>query len=111
MMVDAIVKEHPDKFAAAGTPDDITCQHQMPGKISLPFGMENGAPIENDLSNIKYFYDRGIRYITLTHSKDNQIGDSSGDTTRTWGGLSPFGIEVVKEMNRVGSYGRHLTRT
>jgi len=100
-MVDAIVKEHPDKFAAAGTPDDIIANTEA-GKISLPFGMENGAPIENDLSNIKYFYDRGIRYITLTHSKDNQIGDSSGDTTRTWGGLSPFGIEVVKEMNRVG---------
>jgi membrane dipeptidase len=100
-MVDAIVKEHPDKFAAAGTPDDIIANTKA-GKISLPFGMENGAPIENDLSNIKYFYDRGIRYITLTHSKDNQIGDSSGDTTRTWGGLSPFGIEVVKEMNRVG---------
>ena len=64
--------------------------------------MENGAPIENDIKNVKYFYDRGIRYITLTHSKDNQLGDSSGDTTRTWGGLSPFGIEVVKEMNRVG---------
>jgi len=100
-MVDAIIEEHPDKFAAAGTPDDIIANTKA-GKISLPFGMENGAPIENDLSNIKYFYDRGIRYITLTHSKDNQIGDSSGDTTRTWGGLSPFGIEVVKEMNRVG---------
>ncbi|MDZ7648508.1 MAG: membrane dipeptidase [Cytophagales bacterium] len=56
----------------------------------------------NDLANVKYFYDRGIRYITLTHSKDNQICDSSGDTTRTWGGLSPFGREVVSEMNRVG---------
>lgn len=100
-MIDGIVKEHPDKFAAAGTPDDILANTNA-GKISLPFGMENGAPIENDLANVKYFYDRGIRYITLTHSKDNQIGDSSGDTTRTWGGLSPFGIEVVKEMNRVG---------
>ena len=100
-MIDGIVKEHPDKFAPAGTPDDIIANTKA-GKISLPFGMENGAPIENDLANVKYFYDRGIRYITLTHSKDNQIGDSSGDTTRTWGGLSPFGVEVVKEMNRVG---------
>jgi membrane dipeptidase len=100
-MINAIIQEHPDKFAAAGTPDDIIANTKA-GKISLPFGMENGAPIENDLANVKYFYDRGIRYITLTHSKDNQIGDSSGDTTRTWGGLSPFGIEVVKEMNRVG---------
>jgi membrane dipeptidase len=100
-MIDGIVREHPDKFAPAGTPDDIIANTKA-GKISLPFGMENGAPIENDLGNVKYFYDRGIRYITLTHSKDNQIGDSSGDTTRTWGGLSPFGVEVVKEMNRVG---------
>jgi len=65
-------------------------------------GMENGAPIGNDLANIKYFYYRGIRYITLTHGKDNQICDSSYDTTRTWNGLSPFGEQVVKEMNRVG---------
>jgi membrane dipeptidase len=65
-------------------------------------GMENGAPIGNDLANVKYFYDRGIRYITLTHGKDNQICDSSYDTTRTWNGLSPFGEQVVKEMNRIG---------
>jgi len=48
------------------------------------------------------FYDRGIRYITLTHSKDNLICDSSYDTTRTWGGLSSFGKKVVGEMNRLG---------
>lgn len=100
-MVNAIIKENPDKFAPAVTPDEII-QNTKAGKLSFPLGMENGAPIENDIKNVKYFYDRGIRYITLTHSKDNQIGDSSGDTTRTWGGLSPFGIEVVKEMNRVG---------
>ena len=51
---------------------------------------------------MQYFYDRGIRYITLTHAKDNLICDSSYDTTGTWGGLSPFGRKVVKEMNRVG---------
>ena len=49
-----------------------------------------------------YFYKRGIRYITLTHGKDNHICDSSYDTTRTWKGLSPFGFDVVKEMNKVG---------
>lgn len=100
-MVDAIIKEHPDKFATAVTPDEIIANSKA-GKISFPFGMENGAPLENDIKNVKYFYDRGVRYITLTHSKDNQIGDSSGDTTRTWGGLSPFGVEVVREMNRLG---------
>lgn len=100
-MVNGIIREHPDKFAPAGTPDDIIANTKA-GKLSLPFGMENGAPIENDLSNVKYFYDRGVRYITLSHSKNNQICDSSGDTTQLWGGLSPFGIQVVKEMNRVG---------
>ena len=100
-MVDAIIKENPDKFASAVTPDEIISNTKA-GKLSFPLGMENGAPIENDLKNVKYFYDRGVRYITLTHSKDNQIGDSSGDTTRTWKGLSPFGVEVVKEMNRLG---------
>ena len=66
-------------------------------------GMENGAPLEGDINNVKYFYDRGIRYITLTHGKDNFICDSSYDTTPDrWGGLSPKGKEIVKEMNRVG---------
>jgi membrane dipeptidase len=85
----------------AKTPSEIE-QNFKEGKISLPMGMENGAPIGKDISNVKYFYDRGIRYITLTHGKDNQICDSSYDTSYTWNGLSPFGEEVVKEMNRVG---------
>ncbi|MEL6651336.1 MAG: dipeptidase, partial [Bacteroidota bacterium] len=72
------------------------------GKLALPMGMENGAPMMDDLANVKHFYDRGVRYVTLTHSKDNQICDSSYDTTRTWNGLSPFGERIVKEMNRVG---------
>jgi membrane dipeptidase len=64
--------------------------------------MENGAPIEGKLSNVKYFYDRGVRYITLTHSKCNHICDSSFDKERKWNGLSPFGRRLVKEMNRLG---------
>ncbi len=100
-MVEGITKLHPDKFAFAGTPAEAEANFQK-GIISLPMGMENGAPIENDLKNIAYFYQRGIRYITLTHALDNQICDSSYDTTRTWKGLSPFGVEVVKEMNSVG---------
>jgi membrane dipeptidase len=100
-MINGIIKTHSDKFANAGSPADIEANTKA-GKLSLPFGMENGAPVGNDLANVKYFYDRGIRYITLTHSKDNQISDSSYDTLRTWNGLSPFGEQVVKEMNRVG---------
>ena len=100
-MVRGITEAHPDKFAFAGTPAEVD-QNFEKGIVSLPMGMENGAPIEDDLENVQYWYDRGIRYITLTHSKDNQICDSSYDTTRTWNGLSPFGREVVKAMNDAG---------
>ncbi|CAN5393267.1 dipeptidase [soil metagenome] len=100
-MVTGIASNIPDKFALANSVEDVQ-KNFKEGKISLPMGMENAAPVGDDLKNVQYFYDRGIRYMTLTHSKDNQICDSSGDTTRTWGGLSPFGREVVKEMNRVG---------
>lgn len=100
-MVQGIAKALPDKFALAGTPAEVIANTRS-GKISLPMGMENGAPIGNELANVKYFYSRGIRYVTLTHAKDNQICDSSYDTTRTWNGLSPFGEKVVEEMNKVG---------
>lgn len=99
--VQAIPTLFPDKFALANTPSEVEANFKA-GKISLPMGMENGAPIGNDLKNLQYFFDRGIRYITLTHNKDNQICDSSGDTTHTWNGLSPFGVNVVEEMNRLG---------
>lgn len=100
-MINGIAEQIPDKFARANSPAEVEANFKA-GKISLPLGMENGAPIGDDLKNIKYFYDRGIRYITLTHGKDNQICDSSYDTTRTWDGLSPFGKQVVMEMNNVG---------
>jgi len=100
-MVAAFATDWPDKFAIATSVSDVRAQSKK-GLISLPMGMENGAPISGDLANLKYFYDRGIRYITLTHSKDNHICDSSYDTTHTWRGLSPFGKKVVKEMNRLG---------
>lgn len=100
-MVYGIAKAHPDKYAVAVSPDQVEANFKK-GLISLPMGMENGAPVGNDLSNVGYFYKRGIRYITLTHGKDNQICDSSYDTTRTWKGLSPYGRQVVAEMNRVG---------
>jgi membrane dipeptidase len=105
--VEGIVRLLPDKFARANSPDEIE-KNTKEGKISLPMVMENGAPIGNSLDNLKYFYDRGIRYITLTHNKDNQICDSSRDTTGTWGGLSPFGREVVAEMNNLGIMVRKL---
>jgi len=100
-MVRSIALAHPDKFAVAVSPKEVE-QNFRKDIISLPMGMENGAPIEGDLKNVAYFHQRGIRYITLTHATDNFICDSSYDTTRTWNGLSPMGKEVVREMNRVG---------
>lgn len=100
-MVYGVARAHPDKFAVAVSPKEVERNFRK-GIISLPMGMENGAPIENDLKNVAHFHERGIRYITLTHGKDNQICDSSYDSTYTWNGLSPFGEQVVAEMNRVG---------
>lgn len=100
-MINTIANQIPDKFVRANSAAEVDAAFKA-GKIALPLGMENGAPIGDDLANVKYFYDRGIRYITLTHGKDNQICDSSYDTTRTWNGLSPFGKNVVAEMNKVG---------
>jgi membrane dipeptidase len=100
-MIEGIVKAHPDKFAPARSPQDIIANTQA-GKISLPLGMENGAPIGDSIENVQYFFNRGIRYVTLTHGKDNQICDSSYDSLNRWNGLSPFGEKVVAEMNRIG---------
>ena len=71
-------------------------------KISLALGMENGTPIGGDLANLRHFYQRGIRYITLAHSESNHISDSSYDLRRRWQGLSPFGKELVVAMNNIG---------
>ena len=100
-MVEEIVENSPDKFAIARSVADVKQQFES-GLMSLPMGMENGSPIEGDLANLQHFYDRGIRYITLTHSLSNHISDSSYDENRQWNGLSKFGIRVVREMNRLG---------
>lgn len=100
-VVERIVATAPQKFAIALSPDDVE-KHFAEGLISLPMGMENGSPIDRDLANVKYFYDRGIRYITLAHSLSNQLSDSSYDDNKAHGGLSDFGREVVAEMVRLG---------
>jgi membrane dipeptidase len=99
--VENMVATAPEKFAIALSPADVR-SHFEQGIMSLPMGMENGSPIEGNLTNLKHFYDRGIRYITLAHSLSNHISDSSYDENRQWGGLSDFGVEVVREMNRFG---------
>ena len=100
-MVENIANEAPEKFELAYSTAEVE-ENFAKGIISLPMGMENGSPIEGDLANLKHFYDRGIRYITLTHSKANHISDSSYDEARPAGGLTDFGKTLVAEMNNIG---------
>ncbi len=99
-MVDRFARDWPDKFVIATSPDEVRRIFRE-GKISICLGLENGAPIEK-ADDVEYFYQRGIRYVTLTHALDNHISDSSFDTTRTWHGLSPFGKKLIPELNKAG---------
>jgi membrane dipeptidase len=99
--VEALVGRAPGKFAIVKSTDDAK-EAMERGLIGLAMGMENGSPIDGKLDNVNFFHDRGISYITLTHSLSNHISDSSYDEERKWNGLSPFGKEVVERMNRVG---------
>ncbi len=72
------------------------------GKKAIFIGIENGYGIGKDISNIARFQKMGVNYITLCHTKDNDICDTSSDTKHEWNGLSPYGRDVVKEMNRLG---------
>ena len=76
--------------------------NKQEGRFSVFLGLENGSPIGNSFDRLKWFYDRGVRYVTLCHSSDNQICDSCASKVKRWGGLSPFGKELVAEMNRLG---------
>jgi len=100
-MVEDIARKAPDKFGIAYSVADAR-RIAGEGRIALALGMENGAPIEGDLANLAHFQERGIRYITLAHSKNNHIADSSYDTERRWHGLSPFGEQLVAGMNARG---------
>jgi membrane dipeptidase len=99
--VEAMAGRAPEKFMLVKSAQDAEKALQT-GRIGLALGMENGSPINHDLHNIRLFAERGISYITLTHGKSNHICDSSYDENRQWNGLSPFGREVVAEMNRAG---------
>ena len=100
-MVEGIAQAAPDKFTVATCTADIG-RIKASGRIALPLGMENGGPVAGDFANLRHFRDRGIRYITLTHSRSNHISDSSYDDFERWQGLSPFGKTLIAEMNRLG---------
>jgi microsomal dipeptidase-like Zn-dependent dipeptidase len=91
----------PDQIEIAYRADDVQRIHDA-GKLVSVIGIENGYPIGNDISLIERFHDLGGRYMTLAHTSHNDIADSSNPTEPEHGGLSPFGEQVVTEMNRVG---------
>ncbi len=99
--VEAIAARAPDKFMLVRSVSDAKLAMQK-DRIGLAMGMENGSPLDHKLENVQFFADRGISYITLAHGKSNHLSDSSYDKERKWNGLSPFGKEVVAEMNRLG---------
>ncbi|MBN8262014.1 MAG: dipeptidase [Xanthomonadales bacterium] len=99
--VEALAQRHPDRFAVLTSPRDVE-RLRAGGRVLLPLGMENGAPLGDRLQNLQFFFDRGVRYITLAHSANNRIADSSYALEKRWNGLSPYGREVLREMNRLG---------
>ena len=104
-MIDATyeVCEKYDDMAEVASSAEDAARIEAAGKRAIYIGMENGFPLGKDLSRVKEFYDRGVRYITLCHSSNNDICDSSTDRDGTeHNGLSKFGEKVVKEMNRMG---------
>jgi len=94
-------KMYPDRSAFATSPADVE-RVAKTGKRVIMTGVENGYPIGLDLGNVKKFYDLGARYITITHSGNNQLADSSGGREPLHNGLSDFGRQVIAEMNRQG---------
>lgn len=96
-----LTEDHPEQFALATCTTDVLAAKAQ-GLVAMPMGMENGGPIAGDLENLDHFRERGIRYITLAHSKSNHISDSSYDDNERWGGLSDFGRRLVPAMNERG---------
>ncbi|MDO9587922.1 MAG: dipeptidase [Brevundimonas sp.] len=98
--VKRLVAAHPETFELATTADDIQRIHRR-GRIASLIGIEGGYSIDDSLGLLREFFDSGARYITLTHSRTTTWADSATDAPK-WGGLSPFGEDVVREMNRLG---------
>jgi membrane dipeptidase len=95
-----MLRRYPESLGLALTADDIGRTFKS-GKIASLIGMEGGHSIDNSLANLRMFYTLGARYMTLTHSSNTPWADSATDTPK-FGGLAPFGEEVVKEMNWLG---------
>lgn len=98
--IEAIVKDNSRYVSIARTPADLY-EDKRRGRRSIMFGIENGLALNHDLANIEHFARRGVVYITLCHNGDNDICDSARGCN-TYGGVSRFGEQVIREMNRQG---------
>lgn len=98
--IEAIVKDNSRYVSIARTPADLY-EDKRRGRRSIMFGIENGLALNHDLTNIEHFARRGVVYITLCHNGDNDICDSARGCN-TYGGVSRFGEQVIREMNRQG---------
>ena len=96
-----IIEKYPNDFLFATTAAGIRRAHKQ-HKIAALLGIEGGHAIEDSLRLLRRYYDEGVRYMTLTHANSNHWADSSGDPNQPNHGLSPFGKEVIAEMNRLG---------
>ncbi len=97
-----VCKKYNNMAEVATTPEDVV-RLEKEGKRAIYIGMENGFPLGQELDRVEEFYNKGVRYITLCHSSNNDVCDSSTDKNGPeFNGLSPFGKKVVKEMNRLG---------
>lgn len=100
--IESVIEKHGDQVGLARSPEEAK-KLKDAGKRAIFIGVENGNTIGNDLSLLQRYYDRGARYLTLSHIRNNDICDSSTDPKGAeHGGLSEFGKQVVKEMNRIG---------
>jgi membrane dipeptidase len=99
-VVHQMVRRYPDTFELALTADDVERIFKK-GKIASLIGMEGGHSIDNSIAALRMFHRLGARYMTLTHSKNTPWADSATDDPKL-GGLSPFGEEIVREMNWLG---------
>ena len=98
--VDCQIAANKAVSAYAKTSDEIRYNKEH-GLLSVMLGIENASPIQESRQLLDHYYNRGVRYVTLTHSADNQVGDSCTGAG-TWGGLSPFGKEFISWMNGTG---------
>ena len=98
--IEDIVKKNSRYLSIARTPADLY-EDKRKGRKSIMFGIENGLALEHNIQNIKHFSQRGVVYITLCHNGDNDICDSAKGCN-THNGVSPFGAQVIEEMNRQG---------